>query len=69
MPKRYTSLSFDFHSPSEHTINGKSVDIEMQIHSQSDIGSIDSAISVLFSVNSFSAEVSALQTKIINSFF
>ena len=74
MPTNYSSSSFNFHSPSEHTVDGIHYDLELQLLSESDEGKSknysDSAISILFSVNSSNVEdITPIDSKIINSFF
>lgn len=60
----FMANKFTFHSPSEHTINGKHYDLEMQIeheivHNVSDPGIVTHAmIALVFSVEEYNKKIS-----------
>ena len=73
-PISWDSVSFDFHLPSEHTIDGKQLDLEMVITSTPSFGGPDSpfkesSISILFSVDESTSDLTTLETKVLDSFY
>ena len=70
---------FEFHGPSEHTVNGQRFDVELQFWMSHDPSSTEpslphdaassSAISILFSVDYYNAQLSKRQQGVIDSFF
>ena len=56
MASDFTLVQFHFHSPSEHTINGKLYDLEMHmVHTYMD-GSLGAVIGIMFDRDDFTAE-------------
>ena len=47
---KFDAVAFEFHSPSEHTIHGQHLDLEMQISHANKDGSLGAVISILFDV-------------------
>jgi carbonic anhydrase len=69
---------FHFHSGSEHTINGERFDLEMMsvlsplkngTYQYSHTSAVEGAISILFSVDSYTVDFSPRQQSIIDNFF
>jgi carbonic anhydrase len=64
VPISFEASQFHFHSPSEHTIDGKYYDLEMHtVHLDKNEGGTDgfiaAALGIMFSVDDFTAQLSA----------
>lgn len=68
----YNGLSFQFHAGSQHTIDGKRLDLEMtSMYEPNEVihGFKYGALSVMFSVNDYTARMSDADLAIIDRFF
>lgn len=70
----WDAVSFDFHHPSEHTVDGEFFDLEMVVKSNPTFNGPESkfshsSIRVLFSVKNSTANLTTLEDKVIDSFF
>lgn len=74
--ENYNGFKFEFHHGSEHTVEGKRHDLEMQtIHVPLDTDRADAsgiryaAVSVMFSVKDYTAKLTPRQYRIVDAFF
>ena len=75
--KRFGAKQFHFHSPSEHTLNGKHYDMEMHIVHVVDPGNGSSdgskikygVVGLMFSVEHFNEEISTQANQTVQDFF
>lgn len=81
-PMTFVANQFHFHAPSEHTINGEYMDLEMHtVHYPASSGGmkdsadapdqtfIAAALGINFSVEKFTADLSESEIMIIDNFF
>ena len=69
---QYNAVQFHFHAGSEHTIDGKRHDFEMHtVHlaQEEKSGFKYAAVGIIFSVNDYTARLTAAEQAIIDSFF
>ena len=72
---KWEAQQYHFHSPSEHTFNGKYCDLEMHtVHypraSDGDQGGyIAAALGIMFDVNDYTAQLSDAENMVIDNFF
>ena len=73
-PTFWHAQQFHFHSPSEHTFDGEYHDLEMHtVHypegENKDNGYLAAALGIMFSVDKYTAQLTAAERMVIDNFF
>ena len=70
-PTTWEAQQFHFHSPSELTFDGKYHDLEMHTvhYPKQDNGYLAAALGIMFSVKSYTAQLTAAERMVIDNFF